>query len=161
MHKEEFIHQLKENEGIIYKVVSVYATNVEDRKDLYQEIVYQLWKSHPSFKHESKFSSWMYRVALNTSISQFKREQKRIEQVPIDTFLLNKMEQIDSLMEEEMTLLYAQIQKLSVIEKGIILLYLEGKSHDEIATITGFTPTNIGTRLSRIKIKLKSQLNTK
>lgn len=159
MHtKKEFVQNIKENEGIIYKVTRIYSNNREDQKDLYQEIVYQLWKSYESFKGQSKISTWMYRIALNTSITHLKKEKRKDNQVPIDTALLNRMEQIDTLVEERITLLYAHIKKLSIIEKGIILLHLEGKNYDEIATITGFTPTNVGTRLARIKQKLKTQI---
>lgn len=159
MHtKKEFIQALKENEGIIYKVTRLYSDNTEGQKDLFQEIVYQLWKSFASFKGESKISTWMYRVALNTSISHLNKEKRIHNQVPFDSILLNKIEEADTIMEDRVTLLYAHIKKLNIIEKGIILLYLEGKSYDEIATITGFTATNIGTRLARIKLKLKSQI---
>ena len=159
MHKkEEFFQNIKENEGIIYKVARLYADSAEDQKDVYQEIVYQLWKSYPSFKKNSKISTWMYRVALNTAISNLKKEKRKGIQVPIDNSLLNRMAEIDKVMEERITLLYAHIKKLSIVEKGIILLHLEGKNYDEIAAITGFTATNIGTRLTRIKNKLKSRI---
>ncbi len=159
MHtKKEFIQKIKDNEGIIYKVARIYSNNREDLKDLYQEIVYQLWKSYKTFNGESKFSTWMYRIALNTSIYHLKKEKKQVNTVSIDSNLLSRIEQIDSLMEEQISLLYAHIKKLNIIEKGIILLHLEGKSYDEIASITGFTNTNIGTRLARIKQKLKNQI---
>lgn len=159
MHtKREFIKAIKENEGIIYKVTRLYTNSTEDQKDLYQEIVYQLWKSYSSFKENSKISTWMYRVALNTAINNLKKEKRKGTRVSIDHFLLNQMDQVDTVMEERITLLYTHIKKLSIVEKGIILLHLEGKNYDEIATITGFTATNIGTRLARIKNKLKSQI---
>ncbi|MEF3079622.1 RNA polymerase sigma factor [Winogradskyella poriferorum] len=159
MHtKEDFIQQIKENEGIIYKVARLYTNTIEDQKDVYQEIVYQLWKSYPSFKADSKISTWMYRVALNTAINNLKKEKRKGIRVSMDNFLLNKIDHVDTVMEERITLLYAHIKKLSVVERGIILLYLEGKSYDEIAAITGFTATNVGTRLARIKNKLKSQI---
>lgn len=159
MHtKKKFIQDIKENEGIIYKITRIYSNNTEDQKDLYQEIVYQLWKSYSSFKANSKISTWMYRIALNTAISNLKKEKRKGSQVSIDNLLLNQMYQVDTVMEERIILLYAHIKKLSIVERGIILLYLEGKNYDEIATITGFTNTNIGTRLARIKQKLKSQI---
>ncbi|MDB9783137.1 RNA polymerase sigma factor, partial [Winogradskyella sp.] len=142
----------------IYKITRIYSNNTEDQKDLYQEIVYQLWKSYSSFKGNSKISTWMYRIALNTAISNLKKEKRRGSQVSIDNLLLNQMDQVDTVMEERITLLYAHIKELSIVERGIILLHLEGKSYDEIATITGFTNTNIGTRLARIKQKLKTQV---
>lgn len=159
MHtKEDFIQHIKENEGIIYKVARLYTNSAEDQKDVYQEIVYQLWKSYPSFKANSKMSTWMYRIALNTAISHLKKEKRKGTRVSIDNLLLNKIDQVDTVMEERITLLYAHIKKLSIVEKGIILLHLEGKNYDEIATITGFTTTNVGTRLARIKNKLKLQI---
>ena len=159
MHtKKEFIQDIKENEGIIYKVTRIYSNNTEDQNDLYQEIVYQLWKSYNSFKGNSKISTWMYRIALNTAISNLKKEKRRGSQVSIDNLLLSQMNEVDTVMEERITLLYAHIKELSIVERGIILLHLEGKNYDEIATITGFTNTNIGTRLARIKQKLKTQI---
>lgn len=159
MHlKETFIQYIKENEGIIYKVSRLYTNSTEDQKDVYQDIVYQLWKSYPTFKENAKMSTWMYRVALNTAIGNLKREKRKGTRVSIDNFLLNKTDSVDTVMEERITLLYDQIKKLSIVEKGIILLHLEGKNYSEIAEITGFTKTNIGTRLGRIKQKLKSQI---
>ena len=161
MHtKEDFIRHIKENEGIIYKVARLYTNSAEDQKDVYQEIVYQLWKSYPSFKANSKISTWMYRVALNTAISNLKKEKRKGTRVSIDNVLFNKIDPVDTVMEERITLLYAHIKKLSIVERGIILLHLEGKNYDDIATITGFTATNVGTRLTRIKNKLKSQIKT-
>lgn len=157
--EKEFIKEIKDNEGIIYKTSRLYTNNIEDQKDLYQEIVYQLWKSYTSFKRNSKVSTWMYRIALNTAISHLKKEKRMETRVPIDNFLLSHPDNIDTEIEEQITILYAHIKRLSIVERGIILLFLEGKSYDEIAEITGFTNTNVGTRLARIKQKLKSQIN--
>lgn len=159
MHsKTKFVKDIRANEGIIYKVSRLYSNTVEDQKDLFQEIVYQLWKSYGSFKENAKVSTWMYRVALNTAISSLKKEKRRGARVTMDNFLLNRPYEIDTLTEERIALLYAHIKELSIVERGIILLHLEGKNYDEIATITGFTTTNVGTRLGRIKQKLKSQI---
>lgn len=156
--KDKFVEIIKEHEGIIFKITSVYSTDKEDQKDLYQEIVYQLWKYFDSFRNESKFSTWMYRVALNTSITHSKKEKRKGNRVPIDHVLFNRIDKKDNLQEEQLSILYAHIKQLNTIEKGLILLYLEGKKYEEIATITGFTPSNVGTRLTRIKQKLKSQI---
>ena len=156
--QQHFVKLIKENEGIVFKIALVYAFNEEDQKDLYQEIVYQLWKSFDSFRGDSKVSTWMYRIALNTSITHLKKEKKKGSRVPIDSVLLNKIEHIDTLMDERIQLLYKHIKQLNTIEKGVVLLYLEGKNYEEIATITGFTVSNVGTRLNRIKQKLKSQI---
>lgn len=156
--QQSFIKLIKDNEGIIYKITLVYAFNEEDQKDLYQEIVYQLWKSFDSFRGGSKISTWMYRIALNTSITRLKKEKRKGERVSLDSYLLERIDQIDTLMEDRIKLLYSHIKQLNTVEKGVVLLYLEGKNYDEIAAITGFTPSNVGTRLNRIKQKLKSQI---
>lgn len=150
---------IREHEGIIYKISRVYFDQEEDQKDLYQEIVYQLWKSYDSFDDRSKWSTWMYRVALNTTISFLKRDKSKLKKVSSEGLDNFKMEPFDPVMEERIEWLYKSIQELSVVEKGIILLYLEGKRHDEIASITGFSTTNVGTRISRIKEKLKRQIS--
>jgi len=156
--QQEFITLIKENEGVIFKVTLVYTFNEEDQKDLYQEIVYQLWKSFDSFRGDAKISTWMYRIALNTAITNLKKEKRSGKKVPIDDDLLSRIDHIDTLMDDRIKVLYIHIKKLNTIEKGIVLLYLEGKSYDEISTITGFSTTNVGTRLNRIKQKLKSQI---
>jgi RNA polymerase sigma factor (sigma-70 family) len=160
MHNQtDFTVIIKQNEGLIYKVVKVYTNSKEDEQDLYQEIVYQLWKCFSTFRGESKVGTWMYRVALNTAIAFLNKQKRKGSQVPIDELLLNRTEPADTLMAERSEALFAQIKRLSEIEKGIILLYLEGKTYDEIAAITGFTATNVGTRLGRIKQKIKEQIN--
>jgi len=156
--QQDFITLIKENEGVIFKVTLVYTFNEEDQKDLYQEIVCQLWKSFDSFRGDSKISTWMYRIALNTAITNLKKEKRKGNRVPLDKSLLNKIDEIDTIIDDRLKILYAHIKKLNTVEKGIVLLYLEGKSYDEIAVITGFSVTNIGTRLNRIKKKLKSQI---
>ena len=159
MNKQDhFIQLIREHEGIIYKISRVYFEQEEDQKDLYQEIVYQLWKSHGSFSSKSKWSTWMYRVALNTAISFLNKQKSGVRKVSSDHLDGFKIEPFDPVMEQRVDWLYKSIQDLTVIEKGIILLYLEGKSHEDIAIITGFSTTNIGTRISRIKQKLKNKI---
>lgn len=149
---------IKENEGLIFKVTTLYTNNSQDRNDLYQEIVYQLWKSFGSFNEQSKLSTWMYRVALNTAIYYLKKAKRRIDTVPIDLEIHRFTDERDKTEEEKVKLLYAHIQMLNLLEKGIILLYLEGKSHEEIASIVGITISNVGTKVMRIKEKLRSQI---
>ena len=156
--KTAFVAIIKENEGILYKITRVYTDTIEDQKDLYQEIVYQLWKSFDSFKGNSKISTWMYRIALNTSIASLNKRKKKIQQANLDFELLHVIEEKDTIIEEQLNLLYTTIKQLNVIEKGLILLFLEGKSYEEIALITGFSNSNVGTRLSRIKKKLKTNI---
>ena len=156
--EEQFAQIIKDNEGLIFKITTVYTNNGQDQKDLYQDIVYQLWKSFDSFRNESKVSTWMYRVALNTAIRQLQKRKRRPDGVSIDKVVARQTENYDTEFEERLKIVYSHIGKLNVLEKGLILLLLEGKKYEEIAEITGLSPSNVGTRISRIKAKLKSQI---
>ena len=138
--EKEFTQIITENQGIIHKVCSVYCDLEEDRRDLFQEILAQLWKSYPSFRNESKFSTWMYRVALNTAITSFKKDKRQPDKSGISYESLQLAEEIyDSVEEEQIKILNKAISQLSGIEKSIILLFLEDKKYEEIAEITGIT----------------------
>jgi RNA polymerase sigma-70 factor (ECF subfamily) len=156
--EEAFVQLIQENEGVIYKITMVYTDNLHDRQDLYQEIVYQLWKGYDSFLGKAKFSTWMYRVAMNTAISQLKKRKRQPNTLPPETLIGNASDLANPEFEERIRMLYAHIGELSILEKGIILLFLEGKKYHEIAEITGLSATNIGTRISRIKLKLKNRI---
>ncbi|WP_246205984.1 sigma-70 family RNA polymerase sigma factor [Fulvivirga aurantia] len=158
---ERFTELIKANEGIIFKITSVYSTTDIDQKDLYQEIVTQLWTAFDRFRNESKISTWIYRVALNTAITNIRKVKKQGFKVPIDQAVLNYAEVTDPLLEERIRMLYKNIESLDELDKGIVLLYLEKRSHDEIAQIIGLSVSNIGTRLSRIRNKLKTQMTNK
>ena len=158
MRKEEAFTQLiKENEGIIFKISRVYCDTRENQKDLYQDIVFQLWKGFDSFRGDAKASTWMYRVALNTAFTFLRKEKRKGTSVTIDNLYL-KYEPDDPILEERLAQMYAQIRQLSDVNKGIILLLLEGKKYEEIATITGFSRSKVATRISRIKEQLRTQL---
>ncbi|MBT8188540.1 MAG: sigma-70 family RNA polymerase sigma factor [Croceitalea sp.] len=156
-----FVALIKEHEGLLFKVSTIYTDHKMEQQDLFQEIVYQLWKSFDSFKNQSKISTWMYRVAMNTAIGQLKRKKRSPISESIEKVVLKQMESQDPVFEERLKLMYEHIGKLNVLEKGLILLLLEGKSYQEIAAISGLTTSNVGTRISRIKQKLKGQLNKK
>jgi RNA polymerase sigma-70 factor (ECF subfamily) len=158
--KERFTAAIKENEGFIFKIASIYTSNVEDRNDLLQEIFYQLWKSFDGFKQRSSISTWIYRVALNVSIYQLKLSKKKIATIPLDEQVLNT-EMVNQENEDDWKLFRQQIDDLNLVDKAIVMLYLDNKSHEEIAAIIGITKTNVGTKLQRIKEKLKSQISKK
>ena len=159
MNKEDvFTKLIRDNEGIIFKISSMYTKDSQDHKDLYQDIVYQLWKSFDSFRQESKISTWLYRVAMNTAITQVKKENKSRMGLPIEDVVINEIQTDNVDLEEKIKYLYRQIHQLNPLEKGLILLMLEGKKHEEIAEITGLSRSNVGTRISRIKEKLKKKL---
>ena len=153
-----FIELIREHQALIFKVSGMYTDQKQDQKDLYQEIVYQLWKSYDTFAEKSKISTWMYRVAINTAIKQLNSKKRQPRTSSIEAIDLPGMDTTDGIMEERMKRLHKEIEKLNILEKGIILLALEGKKHEEIAEITGLSVTNVGTRMSRIKTKLKSEL---
>jgi len=154
----QFIRELNQHTGIIHRVCRIYFTDPVDRQDVFQEIVYQLWKSYPSFKGESKFSTWMYTVALNTAFSQIRKEKRSIQQEPLHDHLSEITPYQPSDMEEQMKHLYSAIDTLSMVDKAIVLLYLEDNSYEEIAAVTGLTKTNVSVRLVRIKRKLEEKL---
>ena len=156
--KERFIAAIKVNEGFIYKIAAVYTNNSDDKNDLVQEIIYQLWKSFDSFNQQSSLHTWMYRVALNVAIFQLKVSKKSISTIPIDEQITYYQEKDDSDNEERWKIFREQIDTLNLLDKGIVLLYLDNKSYEEIAAIVGITKTNVATKLSRIKEKLKTQI---
>ena len=120
---------------------------------MFQEIVLQLWKSFPTFRGESKLSTWMYRIALNTAISGFRK--KRITTTELSSISYQLQDIVTPRQEEEMKALYVAIEKLTDIEKSIVLLYLEDKPYDEIADITGITANYVAVKMNRIKEKLR------
>jgi RNA polymerase sigma-70 factor (ECF subfamily) len=156
--KSRFTKVIKENEGLLFKVAILYTHSIQDREDLYQEVVYQLWKSFDTFNEQSKLSTWMYRVAMNTAIYNLKISKRLVNTIPIDLETERFAEVVDKTEEEKIKILNEHIQTLNLLEKGIILLYLEGKNHQEIASIIGITTSNVGTKISRIKEKLKSKI---
>ncbi len=159
--EKEFVQIISQNQGIIHKVCSIYCDSEEDRRDLFQEILAQLWKSFPSFRNESKFSTWMYRVALNTAITSFKRNKRQPDQsgLEISSFQLAE-EEYDHETEEQIKQLHKAITHLTGIEKSIILLFLENKKYEDIAEITGITQNYVRVKMNRIKNKLKKYMNT-
>jgi RNA polymerase sigma factor (sigma-70 family) len=154
--KEAFLNIVTNNQGIIHKVCGVYCDTIEDREDLFQEILSQLWRSYPSFRNESKISTWMYQVSLNTAITHFKKNKRRPDRNDLSKNLLQIAEEhYDETVEDQLKLLHKAIVKLTGIEKSIILLYLEDKKYEEIADIIGITQNYVRVKMNRIKGKLK------
>ena len=158
--KEIFIKAIKENEKLIHKVASFYTDSKNDRDDLVQEIIYSLWKSFETFEHNSALSTWMYRVAMNVSIFHLKKNKKKASTIPIELENLNVAEPATDDYEEKLKILHKHMKDLNLLDKGILMLYMESKSHEEIAEIVGITKSNVGTKLSRIKEKLRQQVST-
>lgn len=152
--KKAFTELINSNKGIIYKICNSYCKNREDREDLAQDIIYNLWKAYPRFEVISKFSTWMYRIALNVAISFYRKETRTVTYSPFDESLVifDEAEEKD----ENMQLLFRFISKLKEMDRLVILLYLEDKSYKEIAEITGITETNVATKINRIKQNLRN-----
>jgi len=151
--EKEFTELIRQNERLIYKVCSIYVSEEYPMADLYQEVVYNLWKGFPKFHNGCSVSTWMYRVALNTCITGIRKELRRPKHVPILELQENLIE--PESMEENIREMYRLIYRLKTLERAIILLYLEEKSYQEIADITGLTLSNVAVKLKRIKEKLK------
>lgn len=156
--EKEFIQLINTNRGLIYKVCNLYCHADDDKKDLFQEIVLQLWTSYPNFRNESLNTTWLYRVALNTAISNFRKESRKPER---STISVSELQIPDWPSENDaVSMLQKAIEKLSEIEKAIIMLYLEDKSYDEIGGIIGITNSNVGVRINRIKSKLEKLIKS-
>ena len=151
--EKTFIELIKENERLIYKVCSIYVSDEFPMADLYQEVVYNLWKGFPKFRNDCSTSTWLYRVALNTCITGIRKELRRPQRVSILDLKENLIE--PESMEENIREMYKLIYRLKTLERAIILLYLEEKSYQEIADITGLSLNNVAVKLKRIKDKLK------
>lgn len=154
-----FLSVIETNKGIIYKVANSYCKAPEDRKDLVQEIVLKLWKSFDSYEEQYKHSTWIYRIALNTAISFYRKEKTRKEiSNPFSEGLFNIADFEDKKQKEESVLFLNQfIAELKELDKALMLLYLEEKSHKEMAEIIGITETNVATKIGRIKNILKQR----
>jgi RNA polymerase sigma-70 factor, ECF subfamily len=156
--RSEYVNIVKENKGIIYKITKIYTDTRDDQQDLYQEILYQLWKSFDTFNNNSKISTWIYKVALNTSLAYLNQKKRQPRRTDIEEIIHEGEDKQDSLMEDRIDQMYQLIKKLNEGERGMILLHLDGKSYEEISIITGFSVSNVGTKLNRIRLKLKNQI---
>ena len=155
-----FLSVVEANKGIIYRVANSYCKNSEDRKDLVQEIVIQLWKSFGGYDHSFKYSTWMYRISLNVAISFYRKEhrRKRISD-PLTEGIINlQFEESTEDKESELSALDRMIQQLNDLDKALMILYLEERPHKEIAQIIGISETNVATKIGRIKNVLKEKL---
>lgn len=149
-----FLTLIQEYQRVIYKVCYLYTTKDATLNDLYQEVVLNLWKAFPKFRQECKISTWIYRIALNTCISFIRKERNAPEIVTL-TYEADWMTEEKDVLTDLLRELYHMINHLGQLDKSIILLYLEEKSYEEIAEITGLTVTNVATKISRIKEKLR------
>ncbi len=153
--EKEFLSRIEIHKGILFKVSKMYMDNRDDQDDLFQEIVCQLWKAYDTFKGESQFSTWMYRVAINTSIVFLKKEKRKIDKYEIASENIKEEENDAHIKENQIEHFYRAVQKLDKIDKAIIFYQLQGFSHREIAENLGISEVNARVKLNRAKEKLK------
>ena len=152
--EKEFINLIKKNESIILKICNIYCKEIDDRQDLYQDILVQLWKSFPKFDKRAKISTWMYRIAFNTAVSRYRLEKKKSINEEISDQLMSD----NSNEDENVRLLYGAIDGLDKIDKAITLLYMDGTKYKEIGEIMGLSESNVGFKINQIKRKLREKL---
>lgn len=154
--QDRFLTLLEEHKKILYKVASSYCRNPADRPDLVQEITAQLWRSFGRYDERLRFSTWMYRIALNVAISFYRGEARRSRNtVPAEESILELVAGGEPEPDENLRLLQGFIEQLDELDRALILLYLDGNRHDAIAEILGISETNVGTKISRIKARLR------
>lgn len=152
--EKEFIELIKNHQGILHKICNVYFIRNPYKEDYYQEILIRLWKSYPSFRNQSAFSTWLYRVALNTAIDLIRKENLQPVHTELSQIEYNIPDHEHNIDSEKKETLYQAIGQLSDVEKAIIILYLEDYSYKEISEIIGISESNTGVKISRIKNQL-------
>ncbi|TYP99364.1 RNA polymerase sigma-70 factor (ECF subfamily) [Tenacibaculum adriaticum] len=158
--KDKFLNDFEVNQNIAHKICRLYTSNKNDHNDLFQEITIQLWKNYPKFRGDAKFSTWMYRVALNTAISLYRKSTRTIKTHDIsDVEFKIKSEDYDDTEEQQLKALYTAIRSLNDIDKALVFLYLENKNYKEISETLGISEVNARVKMNRAKDKLKKILN--
>ncbi|WP_088323011.1 RNA polymerase sigma factor [Polaribacter tangerinus] len=164
MHQDlekKFLEDFEINQNIVHKICRVYTTDDDSHKDLFQEITIQVWKNYPKFRGDSKFSTWLYRVALNTAISLYRKSTRTIKtQNYSDLAYKIETKGYDATQDEQLKALYSAIHRLNDIDKALIFLYLENKNYDEISETLGITSVNARVKMNRAKEKIKNILNS-
>lgn len=163
MNKElehKFVTELEDNQNIVHKVCSLYTNDRDSHNDLFQEITIQLWKAYPKFRGEAKFSTWMYRVALNTAITLYRKSKKRVKTQDYESVIFKiRAEEYDETEELQLKLMYKAVKQLGDIDKALVFLYLEDKDYSEISETLGISEVNARVKMNRIKNKLRNILN--
>lgn len=153
--EKNFINVINDHQGLIHKICLMYENDREARNDLFQEIVLQLWKSFPSFRGEAKITTWMYRIALNTAISGFRKQTRLVKTEDLQEVHMNISDTWSDDQEENFQRLQWAIRQLGEIEKAMIMMALEEIPYDEIAETIGITQNNVRVRMNRIREKLR------
>lgn len=158
--EESFINLIKEHQGLIHKVCILYETDRDTRNDLFQEIVLQLWKSFHTFRGDSKITTWMYRIALNTAISGLRKYKRTLTTEELEERHFNISDSYSDDHEENLETLHRCIRQLTEIERAMIMMALDEVPYEEIAETIGITQNNVRVRMNRIREKLRKMMNT-
>lgn len=154
--EKKFLRLISEHEGLIHKICHVYAADALAKQDLFQEIVIQLWKSFENFRNESKISTWMYRVALNTALTEKRRNKTKVSISFLGSLKDDKAQENNMDADEEnLNLLFSAISKLTEVEKAVVMLYLDDKSYEEMEDVLGINQGTLRVKMNRIKEKLR------
>lgn len=153
--QQEFTDLITKHQKIIYKVCNLYVEEKTNREDLFQEICLQAWKSYNAFRGEAQFSTWLYRIALNTAITFLNKEKKQTNTIYTD--VLPDLKSTGDETEEQFKAMYKAIGNLNKIDKALVMLYLEDYSYVEIGETLGITPNNVAVKMNRLKLKLKEE----
>jgi len=155
-----FVKLLEEHQNIVHKICRMYTYDQDSHHDLFQEITIQLWKAYPKFRGDAKFSTWMYRVALNTAITLYRKSKRKPQTQDIEQFSFKiKAEEYDDTTEQQLKIMYAAIKELNDIDKALVFLYLEGRNYSEISETLGISEVNARVKMNRVKKKLKDILS--
>jgi RNA polymerase sigma factor (sigma-70 family) len=158
--EHSFVTQLEENQNIVHKICRLYTNDSDAHNDLFQEITIQLWRAYPKFRGDSKFSTWMYRVALNTAITLYRKSKRSIKTQDYEgvSFKISSVP-YDDTAEQQLKLMYSAVKDLNDIDKALVFLYLEDKNYREISETLGITEVNARVKMNRIKEKLRTIIN--
>jgi len=158
--EHQFVSNLEMHQNIVHKICRIYTNDQAAHNDLFQEITIQLWKAYPKFRGEAKFSTWMYRVALNTAITLYRKKKRSIQTQDYDTVHFRiQAQEYDPQEEQQLKLMYNAVKELNDIDKALVFLYLEDKNYKEISDTLGISEVNARVKMNRVKTKLKKILN--
>ena len=158
--EHKFVTELQDNQNIVHKVCTLYTNDRDSHNDLFQEITIQLWKAYPKFRGDAKFSTWMYRVALNTAITLYRKQKRRIDTADYESVIFKiKADEYDETEELQLKLMYKAVKQLNDVDKALVFLYLEDKNYTEISETLGISEVNARVKMNRIKTKLRTILN--
>jgi RNA polymerase sigma-70 factor, ECF subfamily len=153
--EREFLERLDRHQAMLHRLVALYARGTEERRDLLQEILFQLWQARERYRGEAKLGTWIYRIALNTAITGLRQARRRPQQVPLDRHTADRPNEPEPVVDPRLQALQSAIRTLPPVDRGLVLLHLEERSYEEIAEVLGISVNHVGVKLTRIRHKLR------